>query len=162
MLGGSIERDDGWPVSTREGSIHRSNNSPTHPPTQTPNPGASTGIGNHAAQALAGRGYTVYCTVRKQADAEALKALGLPNLRPLIMDVSKPVRVVCVCGGGGMCCGGGGAATYLFIKSPYQRQADIEKGAAALLKELAAQKIPLVRQSRRKKTRPGSECTFLC
>lgn len=53
--------------------------------------GASTGIGNHAAQALAAQGYVVYATVRKQADVEALKELGLSNLRPLILDVAKPV-----------------------------------------------------------------------
>ncbi|TFJ86156.1 hypothetical protein NSK_002364 [Nannochloropsis salina CCMP1776] len=51
--------------------------------------GASTGIGNHAAQYLARQGYIVYCTVRKPADVEAIQALGLPNLRPIIMDVAQ-------------------------------------------------------------------------
>jgi hypothetical protein len=45
-----------------------------------------------------------------------------------------------------VCAAVGGAATYLLTKSSYQRQAEIEKGAAALLKELEAQKIPLVSQ----------------
>lgn len=53
--------------------------------------GASTGIGNHAARHLA-KQYTVYATVRKQKDVDALNKLGLPNLRPVIMDVAKPVR----------------------------------------------------------------------
>lgn len=56
-------------------------------------PGASTGIGNHAALALAERGFVVYATVRKQADVDALNKLGAPTLRPIIMDVAKPVGV---------------------------------------------------------------------
>ena len=53
--------------------------------------GASTGIGNHAAQHLAKEGFVVYATVRKHVDAEELNKLGLgSNLRPIIMDVSQP------------------------------------------------------------------------
>lgn len=53
--------------------------------------GASTGIGHHAARHLAARGFTVYATVRKQKDVDALNSLGLPTLVPVIMDVAKPV-----------------------------------------------------------------------
>lgn len=45
--------------------------------------GASTGIGNHAVKHLAGKhtDVVVYAGVRKEKDAEALRAEGLPNLR---------------------------------------------------------------------------------
>lgn len=55
--------------------------------------GASSGIGHHAARHLAARGFTVYATVRKQKDVDALNSLGLPTLVPVIMDVAKPVGV---------------------------------------------------------------------
>lgn len=59
--------------------------------------GASTGIGRHAAEHLAReQGFVVYATVRKQADVDALNKLGLPALRPVIMDVAKPVSQSCV------------------------------------------------------------------
>ena len=57
--------------------------------------GASTGIGHHAARHLAARGFTVYATVRKQKDVDALNSLGLPTLVPVIMDVAKPVGGCC-------------------------------------------------------------------
>lgn len=59
--------------------------------------GASTGIGHHAAQHLAKRGFVVYATVRKQKDVDALNKLEIPTLVPVIMDVAQPVRA-CVCG----------------------------------------------------------------
>lgn len=45
--------------------------------------GASTGIGNHAVKYLAERhpSVVVYAGVRKDADFEAIKAVGLANLR---------------------------------------------------------------------------------
>lgn len=51
--------------------------------------GASSGIGLHAAEHLAQSGYHVYATVRKPSDAEKLRALGLPLLKPIMMDVTK-------------------------------------------------------------------------
>jgi NADPH:quinone reductase-like Zn-dependent oxidoreductase len=47
--------------------------------------GASTGIGRHAAEALAASGYTVFAGVRKQKDAENIKSSNIPNLRPIIL-----------------------------------------------------------------------------
>jgi NAD(P)-dependent dehydrogenase (short-subunit alcohol dehydrogenase family) len=45
--------------------------------------GASSGIGRHAATAAARRGFTVFATVRRDADAEGLRGLGLPGLVPI-------------------------------------------------------------------------------
>jgi NAD(P)-dependent dehydrogenase (short-subunit alcohol dehydrogenase family) len=45
--------------------------------------GTSSGIGRATALYLARQGYTVFATVRKAKDAEALRALGEPNLIPL-------------------------------------------------------------------------------
>jgi NAD(P)-dependent dehydrogenase (short-subunit alcohol dehydrogenase family) len=45
--------------------------------------GCSSGIGRHVALALASRGFTVFATVRKEADAEAFRALGVPGLVPV-------------------------------------------------------------------------------
>jgi len=45
--------------------------------------GCSSGIGRAVALALAGRGFTVFATVRKAGDAEAIRGLGLPNLVPV-------------------------------------------------------------------------------
>ena len=54
--------------------------------------GTSSGIGKHAALHLDGMGVTVYCCVRKQADADALLAES-PSLRPVIMDIAEPAIV---------------------------------------------------------------------
>ena len=45
--------------------------------------GASTGIGNHAVSYLATKypKVRVFAGVRKEKDAEAVRAQGLPNLR---------------------------------------------------------------------------------
>lgn len=45
--------------------------------------GGSSGIGHETALALAGRGFTVFATVRKESDAEALRRLGLAGLVPV-------------------------------------------------------------------------------
>jgi NAD(P)-dependent dehydrogenase (short-subunit alcohol dehydrogenase family) len=50
--------------------------------------GASTGIGAACAQDLDERGFRVFATVRKQADAERIAALGSSRLEPLFLDVS--------------------------------------------------------------------------
>jgi NAD(P)-dependent dehydrogenase (short-subunit alcohol dehydrogenase family) len=45
--------------------------------------GCSSGIGREISVALARRGFTVFATVRKEADAEGLRKLGLPGLVPV-------------------------------------------------------------------------------
>jgi NAD(P)-dependent dehydrogenase (short-subunit alcohol dehydrogenase family) len=56
--------------------------------------GCSSGIGRAAALALAGRGFTVFATVRREADAESLRDLNLPGLLPVCpVDVSDPEDV---------------------------------------------------------------------
>src|ERR1700760_4156836 len=55
--------------------------------------GTSTGIGHGAAKVLLGRGFRVFGSVRKQADAERLKAeLGM-NFVPLLFDVTDEAAV---------------------------------------------------------------------
>jgi len=53
--------------------------------------GASTGIGNHLARYLAGRGHTVYGTARKDADLAELKKIK--NVVPIQLDVRKPDQI---------------------------------------------------------------------
>lgn len=50
--------------------------------------GTSTGIGNACALYLDSLGFTVFAGVRKDADAERLRAEA-PNIRPLILDVTE-------------------------------------------------------------------------
>jgi len=45
--------------------------------------GCSSGIGRATAVQLAARGFTVFATVRKEADAENLRSLNIPNLVPV-------------------------------------------------------------------------------
>lgn len=52
--------------------------------------GCSSGIGRHAAEGLATRGYRVFATARKPDDVEALKAAGLEGLR---LDVSDSASI---------------------------------------------------------------------
>ena len=53
--------------------------------------GCSSGIGRQAALALAGRGFTVFATVRKEADAESLRGLNVPGLIPVCpVDLADP------------------------------------------------------------------------
>ena len=54
--------------------------------------GASTGIGQTTAVHLANKGWQVFAGVRKQADADALRALN-PQIHPLILDVTKPDEI---------------------------------------------------------------------
>lgn len=55
--------------------------------------GASTGIGEATAQYLAKRGWCVYAGVRKQADADALRAGAAGDIRPLVLDVTRQDQV---------------------------------------------------------------------
>lgn len=55
--------------------------------------GASTGIGEACAKALAERGYHVFAGVRKGEDGERLRAEIPENLTPVILDVTKPDEV---------------------------------------------------------------------
>ena len=50
--------------------------------------GVSTGIGWGVTKVLIGRGWTVYGSVRKAADAERLKAEFGERFRPLMFDVT--------------------------------------------------------------------------
>jgi NAD(P)-dependent dehydrogenase (short-subunit alcohol dehydrogenase family) len=52
--------------------------------------GASTGIGLAASQRLAADGFDVFASVRKDSDAERLRALGL---WPLMLDVTDPESI---------------------------------------------------------------------
>jgi len=52
--------------------------------------GASSGIGHATALFLARKGFTVFPTVRREEDAASLRAEGLPDLRPLLLDVADP------------------------------------------------------------------------
>jgi hypothetical protein len=45
--------------------------------------GCSSGIGRQTALALAGRGFTVFATVRREADADSLRGLNMPGLVPV-------------------------------------------------------------------------------
>eukprot|EP00055_Hartaetosiga_balthica_P018533 m.134718 g.134718 ORF g.134718 m.134718 type:complete len:318 (-) comp9689_c0_seq1:224-1177(-) len=55
--------------------------------------GTSTGIGRHAAISLAKQGFTVFATVRKQADVDDLNSLNIEHLRPIIMDVTNQEEI---------------------------------------------------------------------
>lgn len=55
--------------------------------------GASTGIGAACALHLDQLGWRVFAGVRKQADAEALRAQGSPRLTPISLDVTDTVSI---------------------------------------------------------------------
>jgi NAD(P)-dependent dehydrogenase (short-subunit alcohol dehydrogenase family) len=55
--------------------------------------GASTGIGAACALHLDRLGWRVFAGVRKQADAETLKAQGSPRLTPVSLDVTDTVSI---------------------------------------------------------------------
>src|SRR5512140_191283 len=56
--------------------------------------GASTGIGWAAAKLLLGRGFRVFGSVRKQADADRLKAEFGAGFTPLLFDVTDEAAVL--------------------------------------------------------------------
>jgi NAD(P)-dependent dehydrogenase (short-subunit alcohol dehydrogenase family) len=56
--------------------------------------GASTGIGWAIAQFLIGRGYRVFGSVRKQADADRLRGEFGANFTPLLFDVTDEAAVL--------------------------------------------------------------------
>jgi NAD(P)-dependent dehydrogenase (short-subunit alcohol dehydrogenase family) len=56
--------------------------------------GASTGIGWATAKLLLGRGFRVFGSVRKQADAERLKGEFGANFTPLLFDVTDEAAVL--------------------------------------------------------------------
>ena len=51
--------------------------------------GASTGIGRHAAETLAAKGFHVFAGVRKESDAASINSMQIPTLHPLMLDVAK-------------------------------------------------------------------------
>jgi NAD(P)-dependent dehydrogenase (short-subunit alcohol dehydrogenase family) len=55
--------------------------------------GTSTGIGRACAEKMGGAGWRVYAGVRKDADAEAIKQNVEDDVRPVIVDVTKPDQV---------------------------------------------------------------------
>jgi NAD(P)-dependent dehydrogenase (short-subunit alcohol dehydrogenase family) len=55
--------------------------------------GASTGIGRATALHLAEKGYRVFAGVRKQKDADSIKAEATGNLTPLTIDVTKAASI---------------------------------------------------------------------
>ena len=55
--------------------------------------GASTGIGRATALRLDGAGWQVFAGVRKQEDAEALRAAGSERLTPLMLDVTDGAQI---------------------------------------------------------------------
>jgi len=56
--------------------------------------GASTGIGHAAAKLLLERGFRVFGSVRKQADADSLKTEFGANFTPLLFDVTDEAAVL--------------------------------------------------------------------
>jgi NAD(P)-dependent dehydrogenase (short-subunit alcohol dehydrogenase family) len=56
--------------------------------------GASSGIGRAAALSLDRLGFTVFASVRKESDAEALRAQASPRLTPVFLDVTEPRTIV--------------------------------------------------------------------
>lgn len=58
--------------------------------------GASTGIGRATALRLDASGWKVFAGVRKEADAEALRADGSERLAPVLLDVTEPDQIAAV------------------------------------------------------------------
>ncbi|CAN5438148.1 SDR family NAD(P)-dependent oxidoreductase [soil metagenome] len=55
--------------------------------------GASTGIGRETALLLARSAHTVFAGVRRTQDGESLTAAGAGDVRPVILDVTKPKEI---------------------------------------------------------------------
>ena len=55
--------------------------------------GASSGIGRATAQQLDAQGYMVLAGVRREADAESLRAEATHRLRTIILDVADPEHI---------------------------------------------------------------------
>jgi NAD(P)-dependent dehydrogenase (short-subunit alcohol dehydrogenase family) len=55
--------------------------------------GSSTGIGRATVLQLDRLGFTVFAGVRKEADADALRAAGSDRLEPLMLDVTEPEQI---------------------------------------------------------------------
>jgi len=56
--------------------------------------GASSGIGHAIALYMAQHGFVTFATVRKTADAEKLRQMGIPTLVPICpLDLSKPEEI---------------------------------------------------------------------
>jgi NAD(P)-dependent dehydrogenase (short-subunit alcohol dehydrogenase family) len=55
--------------------------------------GASTGIGRATALRLARGGHEVFAGVRREADAQSLRAEGLAGLHPVHLDVTDPASI---------------------------------------------------------------------
>jgi len=85
---------------------------PTRPGTDPPTAlvtGASTGIGRACVERLAARGWRVFASVRKAADAQSLADTIGERVTPLLFDVTDipaiqaaGARVVAACGEGGL------------------------------------------------------------
>ena len=56
--------------------------------------GASSGIGRATVRRLDGAGWKVFAGVRKEEDAEALRAEGSERLEPLLLDVLDPAAII--------------------------------------------------------------------
>lgn len=55
--------------------------------------GASSGIGKATALLLARSGYSVFATVRNEADALALRSEAVGTLTPILLDVTNPEQI---------------------------------------------------------------------
>ena len=55
--------------------------------------GASTGIGRHAAEWMANKGFVVYAGIRKDSDAESIRGVGIATLLPVKLDVTDDASI---------------------------------------------------------------------
>ncbi len=66
---------------------------PPHPSPSILITGASSGIGLACAETLAAHGARVFAGVRSQAAVDSLAQKALPNLTPVLLDVTDPVSI---------------------------------------------------------------------